>query len=100
MKFKTTNITQRTEVLANDHYVAIPYDCSTLTSLATDNIIPAGTIIPSNDANALGVLLNPVDLNNNSNGTIVIHGFIRKDKLPVVPDTTAISALKNIMFLN
>lgn len=101
MKYKTSSFMSGKEILFTDHHVAFPYDCSALTSLATNNVIPAGTIIPSNDANALGVLLNPVYLDENPNGTVIYHGFIAVDKLPAVPASTAITALKGrIMFMN
>jgi hypothetical protein len=89
MKF-TSKTTQSKEILANDHYVAIAYDCS---SLATDNgIVKAGTIVPANDATAIGVLLYDVMPAVNPNGAVVIHGFIKKNSLPVAPaDTVAIS---------
>lgn len=91
MKFTTKSIATHKTILANDHYVAIPYDCTALTALATDGVIPEGTIIPANDATAKGVLLTPVVLAENPTGTIVIHGFIKKAKLPVEPaDTVAI----------
>lgn len=94
MKFKTTTIAGTKEILANDHYVAIPYDCSAIEANA-DGIIPAGTIIPANDATAIGVLLWDVDKAGNPNGTIVIHGFIKKSKLPAAPaDTVAIPMIK------
>ena len=85
MKFTTKSVTTGKNILANDHYVAIPYDCSALSALATDGIIPEGTIIPANDATAKGVLLSPVVLAENPNGTIVIHGTIVKSKLPAAP---------------
>lgn len=88
MKFATKSIPQGKNILANDHYVAIPYDCSALTALATDGVIPEGTIVPANDATAKGVLLNPVVLAENPNGTIVVHGFISKAKLPAAPAGT------------
>lgn len=107
MKFTTKDVTQGVNILANDHYVAIPYDCSKIT--ATNGVIKAGTIIPSNDDKAIGVLLNDVYPAENSNGTIVIHGFIEKAKLPVAPtvDTTsegtttvgATTVLKQITFI-
>lgn len=97
MKFKNTAISQGVNVLANDHYVAIPYDCSDIK--ATDGVIPAGTIIPANDKTAVGVLLNDVVLAENPNGTMIIHGFIEKDKLPVEPAAVAITALSQIMFM-
>ena len=100
MKFKSTSVTQGKLILANDHYVAIPYNCESLTALATDGVIKAGTIIPANDATAVGVLFTDVVLAENPNGTIVVHGFIRKENLPVAPATAAISALSGIAFLD
>ena len=98
MKFTNKNIAQGKNILANDHYVAIPYDCSELSALATDGVIPEGTIIPANDATAKGVLLNPVVLAENPNGTIVIHGFISKAKLPAAPAETV--AIPTVVFLD
>lgn len=98
MKFKTKSIVQGVEILANDHYVAIPYDCTALTALAQDGVIKAGTMIPANDATAKGVLLHDVVLDENPNGTIVIHGFIKKSKLPVEPAETV--ALSQVQFID
>lgn len=100
MKFTSKDIPQGKLILANDHYVAIPYDCSALTALAKDGVIAEGTIIPANDATAKGVLLNPVVLAENPNGTIVIHGSIKKGKLPATPAEAAITALKDVAFLD
>lgn len=86
MKYTNTAVTRSTEILHNDHYVAIPYDCSDLAE--TDGIIKAGTIVPANDATAIGVLLHDVKKAENPNGTVVIHGFIKKSKLPVAPAGT------------
>lgn len=98
MKFTAKSVAQGKNILANDHFVAIPYDCTELTALATDGVIPEGTIIPANDATAVGVLLNPVVLAENPNGTIVIHGFIKKGKLPVAPADTV--AIPTVVFLD
>lgn len=100
MKFTKKNIDQGKLILANDHYVAIPYNCEALESLAVDGVIKAGTIIPKNDATAKGVLFSDVELASNPNGTIVIHGFICKEKLPVVPAIEAIAALTGIIFID
>lgn len=99
MKFTTKAVTAPVEILANDHYVAKPYDCTALTALATDGIIPAGTIIPANGATAEGVLLYGVNLNENPNGAIVIHGFIKTDKLPTEPASEAKTALNQVIFM-
>lgn len=54
MKCRERKAVSPVEILANDHFTAIPYDCSELTGLASDGVIKAGTIVPSNDANAIG----------------------------------------------
>lgn len=102
MIFSKTSIGTGTEILYNDHYVAIPYDCTSLTGLATNNVIPAGTLIPSNDGDAVGVLLHDIDLTENPNGTVVIHGFIRQAKLPTAPTQAAVNALigKGVQFMD
>lgn len=98
MEFKRTSIAADKLILANDHYVAIPYDCSDIT--ANDaGIIPAGTIIPANGATAIGVLLSDVKKAENPNGTIVIHGFITASKLPAAPADAAKTALNMIKFI-
>lgn len=98
MKFKTESFAQGVNILANDHYVAIPYDCSDLSALATNGVIKEGTIIPANDATAIGVLLNPVVLAENPNGAIVIHGFIKKSKLPAAPASSV--AIPQVVFMD
>lgn len=100
MKYTQRTVTSAVEILANDHYVAKSYDCSALTSLATDGVIKAGTIVPTNGATAVGVLLYDVNLNENPNGAIVIHGFIQAGKLPAAPDAAAKTALKLVTFVD
>lgn len=99
MKYTERSFVSGKLILANDHYVAIPCDCSELTALATDGVIPAGTIVPANDATAQGVLLNDVVVAENPNGTMVIHGFINSEKLGEAPAAEAEAALKGITFL-
>lgn len=96
MKYAKTAVTGTAEILYNDHYVGIPYDCSAVAANA-QGIIPAGTMIPANDATAKGVLLHDVKKDENPNGTIVIHGFIKKAKLPAAPASTV--ALPMIQFM-
>lgn len=102
MIFQKTDILNTPEILYNDHYVAIPYDCSDLSSLATNGVIPAGTVIPSNDGEAHGVLLHDVTLAENPNGTLVTHGFIKLAALPTAPSQAAINALigKGLQFMD
>lgn len=98
MKFKSTTVTATKEILWNDHYVGEPFDCTGMQ--ANDKgYIPAGTIVPANDATAKGVLLSDVKLEDNPNGTMIIHGFIKSAALPVAPAEAAKTALKQISFM-
>lgn len=99
MIFTEKNVTSEAVVLANDHYVALPYDCSEITANA-NGVIPAGTIIPANDATAKGVLLHDVIKAENPVGALIVHGFIEKTRLPAPPESGAYSALKGITFVN
>lgn len=56
--------------------------------------------MPANDATAKGVVLYDVDVTNGDEvGSLVIHGFIDKSKLPTEPDSAAITALPMIKFI-
>lgn len=62
-------------------------------------IVKAGTILPENDATAQGILLEDVDVTDgDAMGSLIETGVILKDRLPVVPADTAITALKLILF--
>lgn len=98
MKFNSTKIAENKIILANDHYVAVTYDCSDIEA-DENGVIKAGTVLPANDNTAIGVLLDDVDKNSNPNGTIVVHGFIRKDRIPAAPADTAVAALGLIKFI-
>ena len=97
MKFTHNAVTTKKEILHNDHYVAMPYDCSALQA-NDEGIIPAGTFVPANDATAIGVLLYDVAKDDNPNGAVVIHGFIKKSKLPAQPASNV--ALPMIKFMD
>lgn len=102
MIFEENNVITGKEILYNAHYVAIPYDCTALSSLATNGVIQAGTLIPANDGSAIGVLLHNVTLADNPNGTVVISGFIKQSALPEAPTQAAVTALigKGVQFLD
>ena len=97
MKFTEKTVSSENVVLANDHFVAVPFDCSEIA--ATDGVIPAGTIVPANDATAKGVLLHDVIKDDNPIGTMIIHGFIKSSALPTAATDNAKSALKQISFM-
>lgn len=91
-----------------DHYVAVGIKHAKAASgseglaVLVDGhyIVKAGTIYPSNDANAIGVVLNDVDVTyGDKQMAIVLHGFVSKAKLPVALASTAEAAMPNITFL-
>lgn len=97
MKYTTKSVAQGVNILANDHYVAIPYDCTAVA--AVDGVVKAGTVVPTNDAAAIGVLLNDVIVAENPNGAVVIHGFVNGAKLPAEVAEAAKTAMKQITVL-
>lgn len=99
MKYKQTTIVNSINILSNDHYVAVPYSLTGLEALAKEGVIAAGTIIPANNNTAVGVLLTDVRVEDNPNGTVILHGFIDADKLPEQPTPEAMTKLEGIYFL-
>lgn len=87
-----------------DHYVAVAQTFLSNDSAAVTEdgrkIIKAGTIYPSNDANAIGVVFNDMDVTNGDRtGAVIVHGFIKTAALPALPSSAAKTALKQISFL-
>lgn len=90
-----------------DHYVALGYKHAQA-SAATPGIavleygryvVKAGTIYPANDATAIGVVLNDYDVTDGDQMmAVVVHGFIKKAALPVLPAAAAVAAMKLISF--
>lgn len=87
--------------IESDHYVSFPFKVDSTTVGVTNGILPAGSIIPSNDAKAKAVTINDVDVSNGPEmvGGIV-DGFINAKRIPEAPAAEAITALKKISFSN
>ncbi len=101
-KIRVTEYSNRKEILKYDHYVseAVVLTQSNATTVDGKKIVKAGTILPVNDATAKGVLLYDVDVtNSNEVGSLVIHGFIDKTKIPIQATEEAIAALPMIKFI-
>lgn len=63
--------------------------------------VPAGAVIPANDATAKGILYEDVDVSTGDMpGSLVTVGIVYKDRLPVAPVANAVSALTGITFIN
>lgn len=76
--------------------------CVVPESMGTDGVVKAGTPFPSNDENALGLLLADVDVSRgDAAGTYVYEGVIDPDKLTESGITVADGAKKampNVQF--
>jgi len=94
VEFNHTDFQTGKNILAfPDHYV-----CKAHTFLQNDEaattvdgkkIIKAGTIYPSNDADAIGVVWADYDVTKGDvTGAIIIHGFVKKSALPAAPADT------------
>lgn len=60
-------------------------------------IVPMGAVIPSNDANAKGILYEDVEVTNgNMPGSLVTRGVIYGSRLPAALANTAATALNGI----
>lgn len=108
MKYKTIAYDSAKHILAMpDHYVSIARKAKKATEAGDmvvkegDRfIIKAGTIYPSNDNKAIGVVLQDYDVTeSDASMAIVLHGFIRADRLPNQPSDAALKNLRMIYFL-
>lgn len=62
-------------------------------------IVKAGTILPTNDATAEGILLTDVDVTEGPQpGALIVEAYILEQRLPVAPSADAKAALKEIKF--
>lgn len=108
MKYKTIAYDSAKHILAMpDHYVPIARKAEKATGVGgmvvkegDRFIIRAGTIYPSNDDKAIGVVLQDYDVTeSDASMAIVLHGFIRVDCLPDLPTKEALKNLRMIYFL-
>lgn len=59
-------------------------------------IVKGGTIYPANDATAIGIVFEDIDVTEDlvRPGSVIIAGRILKNRLPVAPSEEALTALK------
>lgn len=103
--YKSQDYTTGKQILVfPDHYVGVAKtflkDDAASVTIDGRKIIKAGTIYPTNDGSAIGVVFYDVDVTDGDiNGTLIIHGFVKTPALPVNPASTAKAVLKGIQFL-
>lgn len=87
-----------------DHYVCVAHtfekDDAAATTIEGRKVIKAGTIYPANDASAIGIVFNDMDVTDgDATGAVLVHGFVKTAALTATPANEAKSALKMIEFL-
>lgn len=85
--------------LASAKFTAFTYQIpDTMGEVVDDKkIVKAGTVFPSNDAEAIGVLLKDVDVTNGDReGSVVVEGIFLQDRLPEPIAELALGAMKKI----
>jgi len=64
-------------------------------------IIAGGTVYPTNDASAKGIVLEDIDVTEGSfAGSLIVGGYIYENRLPDDVESTAKAVLTNIKFEN
>lgn len=86
------NCTRVTAQIAQNHAAVV-------TRADGTKYVPAGSIIPANGSTAVGILYEDVDVTvGNMPGSIVTTGAVYKDRLPVAPESDAVTALTGIVW--
>ena len=105
VEYKSQDYTTGKQILVfPDHYVCVAHtfnkDDAAAATVDGRKIIKAGTIYPTNDASAKGIVFNDMDVTNgDATGALLIHGFVKTAALPAAPQAAAKTALKQIEFL-
>ena len=105
VQFEHTDYTTGKGILVfPDHYVSVAHTFQKGDAAAVDvdgkKIIKAGTVYPANDATAIGVVWADYDVTKGDiNGSLILHGFLKKAALPAPINTAAAARLPMIVCL-
>lgn len=95
---KTPELTGQPNFLKSAHIIAFTTTVKEADG-GDEKIVKAGTIYPSNDANAKGVIFNDVDvLHGDQEASLIVEGHLLADRLPEKPSEEAKQALRQIEF--
>ena len=87
--------------LGSAHFISFTNQAETSMVEAADGrkVLPAGSIFPANDATAIGITINPVDVTDGPQPVgVIVDGYIIAERLPVEPSTEAKTAMKEIKY--
>ncbi|KOP78651.1 hypothetical protein AMS59_12585 [Lysinibacillus sp. FJAT-14745] len=93
---------QRANFLASSKVQAFTYlvsDVGVTPDANGKKIVKAGTILPTNDATAVGILYTDVDVTNGPQpGSLIVEAYVLEARLHTAPEDAAKTALKEIKF--
>ena len=85
--------------LDSEKFVSLTQQADSSTTGVVNGVLPAGSIYPNNDATAIGVTINDVDVSEGPQPVgVIVEGYVNAARLPVKPVAAAITALKEIKF--
>ena len=88
--------------LASEKYTAFTYQIPQTMGVddgAGRKIVKAGTVYPANDATAIGIVYNDVDVTAGDRvGSVLVEAWILEDRLPEAVSAEAKTAMKQISF--
>jgi len=97
MYVKPTETVKEINFLKSAKFVSFTYQADAGMSGVVNGVLPAGSIYPANDATAIGITINDVDVSNGSQPVgVIVEGYILKERLPVAPANDAAEAMKEI----
>lgn len=105
IEYKTQDYATGKQILVfPDHYVCVAHtfekDDAAAATVDGRKIIKAGTVYPTNDASAIGIVFSDMDVTDGDvTGAVLIHGFVKTAALPAAPAAEAKAALKMIEFM-
>ena len=98
------NITKVPNFLASEHMIQKTRQVTIAMGNLTENgrtYVKGGTVFPSNDAQAEGIVYETVDVTEGDvAASVIVEGRIYQNRLHTAPDDTAITAMKDITFVD
>jgi deoxyribose-phosphate aldolase len=85
--------------LKSEKFVSFTQQVDDTHAQEVDGVVPAGALYPANDATAIGVTINDVDVSKGAQPVgVITEGHILAERLPEAPAAEAIEALGQINF--
>ncbi|MBC1499399.1 hypothetical protein HB943_02205 [Listeria weihenstephanensis] len=103
MHVSKKEVVNQINLLASAKFQAFTYQADTsMVTTANEKgrkVLVAGSVYPSNDDKAVGIVYNDVDVTDGSQPvSVIVEGYILEKRLPVAPIAAAKTAMKEIKF--